>query len=99
MREKRADLQVFLPFITENYQNIRLLLKEPGTISVAQSSVDDPYTGIYSLVFSPGMYIQVLQNGSQYFLFLNLSDKSGKLLPYPARLTEKHLADLLFHTL
>ena len=80
-----ADLQVFLPFITENYQNIRLLLKEPGTISVAQSSVDDPYTGIYSLVFSSGNVYTSSYKLVRNILFLNLSDKSGHTFTIPCQ--------------
>jgi hypothetical protein len=80
-----ADLQVFLPFITDNYQNIRLLLKEPGTISVAQSLVDDPYTGIYSLVFSSGDVYTSSYKLVRNILFLNLSDKSGHHFTIPCQ--------------
>ncbi|MFA5301371.1 MAG: hypothetical protein WC395_01645 [Bacteroidales bacterium] len=80
-----ADLQVFLPFITDNYQNIRLLLKEPETISVAQSLVDDPYTGIYSLIFSSGDVYTSSYKLVRNILFLNLSDKSGHHFTIPCQ--------------
>ncbi len=80
-----SDLQVFLPFITDNYQNIRLLLKEPKTISVAQSSVENPYTGIYSLVFSSGNVYTSSYKLVRNILFLNLSDKSGQDFTIPCQ--------------
>lgn len=80
-----SDLQVFLPFITDNYQNLRLLLKEPATINVAQSSVEDPYTGIYSLVFSSGDVYTSSYKLVRNILFLNLSDKSGNSFTIPCQ--------------
>ncbi|HOO43201.1 MAG TPA: hypothetical protein PLC77_05750, partial [Bacteroidales bacterium] len=80
-----ADLQVFLPFITDNYQKIRLLLKEPVTISVAQSSVEDPYTGVYSLIFSSGDVYTSSYKLVRNILFLNLSDKSGHHFTIPCQ--------------
>ena len=80
-----SDIQSFMPFVTENYQNIRAMLKEPLTISVAGSSRDDPYSGIYSLVFSSGEVYTSSYKLVRNILFLSLSDKSGTMFTIPCQ--------------
>ncbi len=77
-----SDLQVFLPFITDNYQNIRLLLKEPATINVARSSLKIPirylFTGLFFRDVTSSCKLNVI------FLFLNLSDKIRQIVSAPS---------------
>ncbi|MFA6926121.1 MAG: hypothetical protein WCQ69_03880 [Bacteroidales bacterium] len=80
-----SNLQVFMPFITNNYQHIRTLLKDPHTIRVAGSSRDDPYSGTYSLLFSSGNVYTSSYKLVRNILFLTLSDKSGNTYTIPCQ--------------
>ncbi|HPJ82249.1 MAG: hypothetical protein GX474_02465 [Bacteroidales bacterium] len=80
-----ADLQVFLPFVAENYQNLRSLLKEPHTIKVAGSTRDDPYSGSYSLVFSYGNIYTSSYKLLRNILFLAFYYNSGTRFTIPCQ--------------
>lgn len=80
-----ADLQIFLPFVTENYQNLRILLKEPHTIRVAGSTREDPYSGSYSLVFYSGNVYTSSYKLVRNILFLAFYDNSGTRFTIPCQ--------------
>lgn len=80
-----AKLQQFIPFITENYQDIRLLIKEPSNIIVSATSSEDPYSGSYTLVFSSGMTRTGNYKLAGNILYLNLSDNYGHSYTIPCQ--------------
>ncbi|MFA6327146.1 MAG: hypothetical protein WCX21_08360 [Bacteroidales bacterium] len=80
-----SKLQQFIPFITENYQDIRLLIKEPSTIIVSATSSEDPYSGNYTLVFSSGITRTGGYKLAGNILYLKLSDNYGRSYTIPCQ--------------
>lgn len=80
-----ADLKIFMPFVTDNYQKIRTLLKDPYTIYVSGSSNNDPYSGSYSLHFSSGNVYTNSYKLVRNILFITFSDKSGNKYTIPCQ--------------
>ncbi|HKM30745.1 MAG: hypothetical protein GX281_03555 [Bacteroidales bacterium] len=80
-----ADIAVFMPFVNENYQSFKNLLKEPESIVVTSTSAEDPSTGTYSLQFSTGYVFNGSYQLVRNILFLHFYDLQGERYTIPCQ--------------
>lgn len=80
-----SQYAAYIPFLKENYQDVRALLKEPISITIKNTTESDRHTGSYVFAFANGKQQSGIYKLAGNILYIDITCPDGQIITVPCQ--------------